>query len=111
MFKDEDKSAKEKVLQEIMGMMDSHTGDKLKGMKGNPKAVEVMSVKAEPLSDNGVDAEMTKSEPEDDSPEHEAAESTEQELAEHAEGGIESSEEPSDEDKNMIKELFNRWCK
>ena len=113
MFKldDEEKSAKEKVLQEIMSMMDGHNGDKIKGLKGSPKAIEVAAVKAEPVSDNGVDADMVKGEPADGTEEHEALETPHEELSEHALGGSETDEEMSEEDKNMVSELYHRFCR
>jgi hypothetical protein len=109
MFKldDEEKGAKEKVLQEIMDLMDTHTAGKLKGMK-KPAAVSVEMTSLEPKGEGAKDGDL--SEGLDPSPEHEAMETPEEEKIEH-ETGIESQDELSEEEKAKITDLYNRFCK
>ena len=112
---DEDKKAKSRVLQEIMGMMDHHVGEKLKGLKGNPKAIEVTSVTAEPLHNNGVDADMTKGDNEDLDDNGDTATGEDgvapDEIAAHEEAEDAGNPVPSAHDIGMIKALHDRYVK
>lgn len=98
---DENKSAKEKVLQEIMGMMDSHMGSKF-GKK--PEAIEVSMTKAEPIEEDS----LTGREGDDEVMGKNADEIAEEEEEEDAEN---EDEYPSEHDRGMISALYNKYCK
>ena len=84
------KSAKEKVLQEIMDLMDSKSGATLKGLK-KPAVMEMSVEKLTPEEDDAGDEEGEETLP---SP-----------------LGESDDEEPSEEDKAKIRSLYDRYCK
>lgn len=108
MFKldDKQKSAKEKVLQEIMDMMDGHSGSKLKDLK-KPAVMEMSVSKLSPedKADGGAD---DAEEGDDAGPMAGFGKSWDKPSADDEES---EGAEPSDEEKAKITELYNRYCK
>lgn len=108
---DNERSVKEKVLEEIMGLMDKHEGESLKGLK-KPKAVEVSVTEMEPVTKEEL-AEEAAETPEDD-----AKESPEQQAREdalgfemHGEENEEEEAEPSAEEKAEIARKYAKYFK
>ena len=100
MFKigEKEQSIKEKVLQEIMDLMDAHEGEKLGSLK-KPAAVAVEVSKMSPVAE------------EDETPADEAAESVEQQAHEDAMGTeLHGGDEPSEDEKKKISELYHKYC-
>lgn len=102
MFKldDKDKSAKEKVLQEIMDLMDSHSGSKLKDLK-KPSVMEMSVSKLDPedAADGG----------DDEAKEGESDPMSGFGKSWDAPGA--GGDEPSDDEKAKIAALYAKYCK
>jgi len=91
MFLDKsEQGARAKALEEIMGMLDSREGDKIKG-----KAVIAEVSPKETVIDPTAS--------------HDAVDESEESLFPKEEMGEEGSE-PSEQEKEMIKELFLKYC-
>ncbi len=90
MFKlnDKDKAGKEKVLEEIMSMMDGHAGSKLAGLK-KPSVMEMSVSKLAPKDG-------------EDMPEVPGLEDA---------AGDDDGDEPSDDEKAQIASLYAKYCK
>ena len=85
MFLDKsEQGARAKALEEIMGMLDSREGDKIKGGAAKESVIDPMAS-------------------------HEEVEEHEESLFPKEEMGEEGSE-PSEQEKEMIKELFLKYC-